>query len=301
MSVSLQARIASLLLLGLCLTAGALACKTSDNTRDSETLAEPDEALGYLEDARDAVAAGEVVQAETMLELAGEAGADPREVAEIRARLFRNRAERAVSDDDPRAAYEWSLRAAEIEPLDGKRFEDLMRALDAGESIGEPPATLAELADRATQIVMASRTAHEKAAQFWDDAARPKRALPHYQWLHKVSPGNISVTTRLAAIYAQVGEVQQAERLLENVHAERPDNVQVALKLASLYEQTERPAEARKLYETLLEAFPDNSGLYFRYARFLDRVGESELADEMRAKAREKLPGVERRDMRRLR
>jgi tetratricopeptide (TPR) repeat protein len=301
MSVSLQVRIASLLLLGLCVIGSPIGCKTGDGDPDDSTLAEIDEAEGYLDDARNAVESAEHEQAETMLDLATEAGADPREVAEVRARLYRNRAVVALQEDDPSAAYTWSLRAAEVEPLDGKRFEDLMRAVQAGESIGEPPAVLGELADRATDIVMASRQAHKKAARFWDDAARPEKALPHYQWLHKMSPDNAGVTTRLAAIYAQVGETRQAERLLAKVRAQQPENVQVALKLATLYEKTDRTVQARQLYESLLERFPDNSGLYFRYARFLDRVGEPELAAEMRRKAQERLPGVERRNMRELR
>lgn len=300
MSVSLQGRIASLLLLGLCSLCGIAACKSADQAPD-EALAEPDEAEGYLEDARHAVEGGEVDQARTMLDLAAEADADPREIAEIRARLYRSQARLAKQTDNPRELYEWSLKAADIEPLDGKRFEDLMRALEAGEQLGEPPSTLASLAERATTIVMASKSGHEKAAQYWDDAGKPERALPHYQWLHKTQPDSIGVTARLATLYARVGELDRAERLLERVRQEQPDNVQVSLQLASLLEQTKRTDEARAIYKELLEAFPDNSGLYFRYASFLDRVGDSKMAERMRQKAQEKLPGVDRRDMRKLR
>lgn len=301
MSVSSQTRFASLLIIALCAFVSAAGCKTGDATGDDEALAERDEAEGYLEDARKALEGGEFQQVETMLELAEEADADASEVAEIRGRYFRRRAVNAVERRDHDAAYEWSLRAAEVEPLDGKRFEDLMRALRAGDVLGKPPAGLAKLADRATEIVMASRSAHEMAARFWDDAGEPEKALPHYQWLHKVSPNDIGVMVRLASIYARVGEVRRAERLLEKVREENPENVQAALKLATLYEKTDRTDRARALYESLIDAFPDNSGLYFRFARFLDRIGEARRAEDMRQKAQEKLPGVERRDMRRLR
>lgn len=301
MSVRLQFRFASLLLTALCVLGLTCSCKSGDRRADDESVTQPDEASSYLEDARRALNNDEYDQAETMVDLASEAGAEPREVDAIRARVYRRRALAAEQAGDDGAIYDWSLEAAEVEPLDGKRFEDLMRAIRAGEKSGEAPAKLAELADRATDLLMASRAAHKLAARFWDDAGQPERALPHYQWLHKVFPDDVGFATRLASIYASVGELKAAERLLGSLRKDHPKNVQIALKLASLYEKTDRLAKAKRLYRTMIDAFPDNSGLYFRYASFLDRIGEPEQAAQMRRKAQEKLPGVERRDMRRLR
>ena len=301
MSVRLQFRFASLLLAALCVLALSSSCKSGDRTADDESVTQADEAAGYIEDARRALQNEELDQAETMLGLAAEAGADADEIDEVRARVWRQRAIAAEQDGDADATFKWSLEAAEVEPLDGKRFEDLMRAVRAGEQVGKPPATLAELADRATELLMASKAAHKFAARFWDDAGQPDKALPHYQWLHKVFPDDVGFSTRLASIYASVGELRAAERLLGSLRREHPENVQIALKLATLYEKTDRAPKARRLYEAMIDAFPDNSGLYFRFASFLDRIGEPEQAAKMRQKAQRKLPGVERRDMRRLR
>lgn len=300
MSVRQLRRFASLVLVGLVALGSTGACKTGDSEREA-TLAEPDEAEGYLEDARDAVDANESEEAEAMLDLAAEAGADERELAEIRARLYRQRALAALDDDQPGRAHEWFVRAADIEPLDGARFEDLMRALRSGQDVGLPPADLAPLADHATNIVMSSRDAHKMGARLWDDAGEPERALPHYQWLHKVSPDDVGVKMRLATIHARLGHVDRAERLLASIRREQPDNVQAAIKLATLYERTSRNEKAQSLYEGLIDAFPDNSGIYFRYASFLERIGEAERARKIRQEAQERLPGVERRDLRRLR
>ena len=70
------------------------------------------------------------------------------------------------------------------------------------------------------------------------------------------------------------------------------------------YQRREDPATGRSVVVAgtyAAVAHPDNPMILFRYAAFLERTGALQKAEQLRAKARGELPGVERREMRELR
>ncbi|MFW5968832.1 MAG: tetratricopeptide repeat protein, partial [Persicimonas sp.] len=207
----------------------------------------------------------------------------------------------AVDDGAFDVAFERFQRASGLEPNHERRFEDLLEAVKAGQEAGMPPEKLAEVATRATELEANSREAQALAARLWDDAGRPNKALPHYQWLYKVDPEDDKVGARLGTLLLSEGRTGQARDVLEEVHKRAPERAVTGMKLAEALEKLGEDERAEEVYETLLEEHPDRVGVLLRYARFLAAHGKRERARELQEKAGEVQPATEEREMRELR
>lgn len=282
-------------LLALCVAAAG--CSSDKEVRREPTPG----AEKYLQDARAKLDAKRYTEARALLELAHEEGAPTEPTRDLSAELERALAQQALAKDDAPQAYEHLRRAAELEPDADQRFADLVAAVEAGQQAGAMAAELAPLASQAVELRTSSQKAQTLAAHLWDDAGEAARALPYYQWLHKVAPDDTGVAVRLGTLYLNEGKLAQARQLFEAIHRDQPDNVIAALKLADVYARLDDHAQATRLYEKLVEAYPERTGILFRYARYLDEQGDAERAARLRQRAREALPGVKRRKMRDLR
>lgn len=272
-------------------------CSSETKTRKEPTPA----AEKYLEDAREKLGSKSYTEARAMLELAREEGAPDPEADRAEAELERGLGEEALAAGELQEAYEHLSAAGRLEPDEDQRFADLIAAIEAGRQAGVMAVELAPLASTAVEARTRSKQAQRLAAQLWDDAGDSKRAVPFYEWLYKVSPGDTAVTMRLATLYAGEGELRSAKRLLQKLLLKQPDNAVAALKLADVYAEMGEHDEAKKRYDTLVEKYPERTGILLSYARYLDERGETERAEELREKARQALPGVKRRKMRELR
>lgn len=255
----------------------------------------------YLQDARAKLDSKQYTEAEALLEVARDEGAPQPATDALMAEVQRQIAEQAAQDGQPKKAYEHHKTAAGLEPDPNKRFADLMATIDAGRQAGIMATDLAPLASEAVTIETSSRKAQKWAAQLWDDAGKPGRALPYYQWLHKVSPDDVGLAVRLGTLYVGTEHLDEARRLLETVHQSHPDHVIVALKLANVYARQGDHARATKLFEKILAAHPKSTGVLFGYARYLRAQGDAKRANQLEARARGALPTIKRRKMRKLR
>jgi Tfp pilus assembly protein PilF len=259
------------------------------------------QAMKYLEDARVELAANNFNAARAMIELAAQEGAPDEETGAMMAELERELAKQALAEQNPREAYEHRKLAADAEPEPAKRFDDLIAAIELGRQTGVLPANLAPLASRAVEIKTSSAKAQQFAAQLWDDAGQPQRALPYYQWLHKVEPDDTTTSTRLGTILLGLKKIDAARRIFEKIYRAHPEHVIAGIKLAGIYATLAEFERADALYQKLVQANPDSAGLLIRYSRFLKSRGRNERAAQLEARARQALPGVERREMRELR
>jgi Tfp pilus assembly protein PilF len=261
----------------------------------------PPEAQAYLEDADQKIEEERYTEARALLEVASEEGVSEADIASVSARLERQMARQALADGDNAGAREHFERAADLEPDDEQTFDDLMAALEAGVAIGAPPEELAPLASRAVELRTRSEAAQRHAARLWDDAGDAERALPYYQWLHKVDPDDLQVALRLATLYRANRRLSQARKLFEHVLELDADHVVAALQLADILARLDEHERAAALYEDLVDSHPDRPGILMRYARFLDERGEFDRAEALRERARQASSGPEKRNMRKLR
>ncbi|AWV88944.1 tetratricopeptide repeat protein [Bradymonas sediminis] len=281
----------------------------TSKTRPTPPPVEPKlsaEAEKYLEDARAELDAKEFSAARAMIELSATQDAAGQPVFHSKARallaeLERAVADKAVEDGDLQKAYEHRRLAAEAEPAPALGSKDLVQAILVGQQIGVMAEELAPMASQAVDLQTSNAEAQTLAAQLWDDAAEPARALPYYQWLYKVSPDNITASTRLATILLEEQKIQDARRLFEEIYQAHPDHIIAGIQLADIYATLGTHDRANAVYEELLAAQPESSGILMRYARYLEGRGEHERAAAMKARAQANMPGIKKKKMRKLR
>lgn len=294
MCKGIRLTVATLLLV---LGAGLWGCSSESQTRREPTPG----AEKYLEDAREKLEANRYTEARAMLDLARQEGAPAAQTRALTALLERRLAARAAEQNEAGEAYGHFRKAAELEPTDAQRFEDLMAAIEVGRQAGVPAAELAPLASQAVELETRSAKAQRLAAQLWDDAGQPERALPYYQWLRKTDPDDTSVAIRLGTLHLAQDQLAEARRVFESVRQADPDHIIAGLKLAEVHARSGEHEEALAVYEQLAERHPKKPGVLLSFARYLDERGEAERAQKLREQARQAMPGVERREMRKLR
>lgn len=251
-------------------------------------------------EARRAFDDGRLQEARTYAQMAMEEHPGDRDLPQLLAAIDRAEARRARQEGRLDEAYQLYRRAAQRESLPRPRGDDLMAAVEIGQSLGKPPARLAVLAQKAVQDHPESMKARRNAATLWDNAGQPERALPHYRWIWRRERTDPTLGLRLAALLKQVGRTEESVDVYRQVLLKKPDNVQANINLAGTLAETGRQREARRIYEDLLETYPENAALLMRYAGFLDRNGQPERAEQLRNRARQLMPGVQRREMREL-
>lgn len=86
----------------------------------------------------------------------------------------------------------------------------------------------------------------------------PGEAVAAYRRAVELDPNYFAGRSDLAAALAQVGEVDEAERLLKELLAIRPEIADAWCNLGNVYYLRRRPAEAKAAYERALEIDPEH-------------------------------------------
>ena len=258
-------------------------------------------ATDYLEDAERALKASQLDEAQTYLEMAEEKGTSSRRASIMSADIERRLGERAEERDQFEEAFDHYKEAGDREPRRKERAAAYLRAVGIGQKAGMSPERLAPVAQRAVDADPSSARAHRLNGQLWDEAGRPKKAVPSYLWLWQADNSRTDVGRRLAVLYRPVGRRRDAASILRQLLESDSDNPQAILNLAQINTEMGKTGRARKLYEHLVEEHGDKPGILLQYARFLERQGEIEHAERLKKKAYEQMPGVEKREMRELR
>ncbi len=245
--------------------------------------------------------AGNILLAESKALSAWKERPSDNDIRALLATVYRKKGKIAVGESDYQAAYEAYRTAAVYEPYRAKRAQDYVTALELGEEAGVDSLELADVAAGAAEANPADPDARRAAARHLDNANRPKDALPHYLWIWEADPGDVRSATRLASIYSSLEEHDDAVVVYKRILSAHPKNVQAAIGLASSLEALGKHRQALGTYEDLAAAHQNNPGILFRFADFLERRGETARAEKLREDARDSMPGVDRRKMRKLR
>ena len=86
----------------------------------------------------------------------------------------------------------------------------------------------------------------------------PVGALSHFQKTVEIDPGFVQGYRRLASVYRSMGELEQAESVVNRGLKANPGNLTLKMTLASVYELQLRIDDAITTYETILD---DNTGV----------------------------------------
>lgn len=260
----------------------------------------PDPSQAYLQDAREAISNAHWSEAQAMAELAIEQKEADRETRETLAEIHRGQAQVALEADEPDIAFQHYLAAGDSEPARVARAHDYLKAVEAGTLANRPATELAPIATRATEADSSATHAHLIAARLWEDTPDSQNAINHYLWAWTTDPTDTQTGLRLGILYLTHQHFNDAAYVLGQVLAADPTNVQAAINRADAFEQNNAPQAARLTYQQILEHFPENAGILFRYATFLERNGEPDAANAIRNQARDTMPGIDRRDLRKL-
>jgi tetratricopeptide (TPR) repeat protein len=256
----------------------------------------------YISDAQRAAEAGRFQQAETLMGRAVDKGTNPNDfrLRDIRATIVRGNASDAATAGDSEKAISLYKKAAQMESDDVQAARDYVQIAELRLKLNHPPGKVAPVAEQAIERNPASRQAHRLAGRLWDRAGKARKAIDHYLWAFEADRSDTQIGVRLGSLYRQTDQPEDAVTVFERVIKHAPKHVQARVNLAELYEQTGAVDRADTQFETLLEYHPNSAGILRRYAQFLHRHGHAQRAQSMMKRARDAMPGVERREMREL-
>ena len=217
------------------------------------------------------------------------------------AAVHRALAAKAQTEGQLARASDAYLRAAEREPYRKQRAEDYEHAYECAKDAGRDHATSAQMLLQAVEATPDDVELRATVATIFDELGQANVAIEHYLWVWEADRTRIPIGMRLALLYRATGSESDAEAVFRRVIEADPDNAQAKLLLAEVYEESRRISLARSIYTDLVERYPDNPMVKLRYAAFLQRVGDDRAARKIADDAKDELPGVDKREMRKLR
>jgi tetratricopeptide (TPR) repeat protein len=106
----------------------------------------------------------------------------------------------------------------------------------------------------------------------------PKEAAVHLERLHRHNPGNQQVCFYLASTRRNLGEFEEARRLLEEMLASEPNQPSALAELGELDMDTDYIESAERLLRRAQALNPDEPGFNFSLSRALNRAGKTSEA-----------------------
>ncbi len=106
----------------------------------------------------------------------------------------------------------------------------------------------------------------------------PKEAAVHLERLRRRDPGNKSLSFYLASVLRNLGEVEEARRLLEEMLASDPNQPSALAELGELDMDTDHIESAERLLRKAQGLAPDDPGINLGLSRALNRAGKTSEA-----------------------
>ncbi len=106
----------------------------------------------------------------------------------------------------------------------------------------------------------------------------PKEAAIHLERLHRRDPGNQSLSFYLASVLRNLGEVDEARRLLEEMLASDPNQPSALAELGELDMDADHIESAERLLRRAQGLAPDDPGINLSLSRALNRAGKTSEA-----------------------
>jgi len=134
---------------------------------------------------------------------------------------------------------------------------------------------------RALEVMGPNPAVYKDIAAALYSLGKPEAAIAYYQAILVMDQAyKRGIHARLARIYAEQGDTQQAIKHCRAELETDRDNFRMHLALAELLEQQGDSAEARHHYETALQASGDNAAIHASFAHYLLRQGQQGTALE---------------------
>jgi tetratricopeptide (TPR) repeat protein len=120
--------------------------------------------------------------------------------------------------------------------------------------------------------------ARRKLAEGLLQAHRAREAEPHFESLHERHPGDAAVLLGLARCHLEMGQTDQARRLLDELLAAQPGDGLALGERGKLELDAGRPDEAERWLRKAVTVVPYERTLVYCYVRALDQQGKQEEA-----------------------
>ncbi|SME87740.1 tetratricopeptide repeat protein [Pseudobacteriovorax antillogorgiicola] len=109
-----------------------------------------------------------------------------------------------------------------------------------------------------------------------------KRAVELYETIFQMNPNNDDLIARMVNLYKQIGSLEEALSLLEEVDRNSQKvSIPVKLQIVFLYWELKNYEKAASLLEELNRDFPDNSRISYMTALGAEKMGRPERAAEL--------------------
>jgi predicted Zn-dependent protease len=118
------------------------------------------------------------------------------------------------------------------------------------------------------------------------DGGRPTEAMPHWERLHADSPEDVEVVTHLARCRGQLGQTEQAERLLKDVLTSHPDHVVALRTHGQICLAQGRFADAESALRRAIRVAPRDYKANERLYQVLQRQGRTVEAEAQHEQVR---------------
>ena len=100
---------------------------------------------------------------------------------------------------------------------------------------------------------------------------RHEEAAAKFRQVLEVNPDSLSVKSALAQVLMELGQLDEAERLLRENLAKDPAHATTLQRFDALMQQRGRPDEVLRFLEQAIAADPENPELHFQYGLLLER------------------------------
>jgi tetratricopeptide (TPR) repeat protein len=115
----------------------------------------------------------------------------------------------------------------------------------------------------------------------------PRQAIPHLEWLREHHPDDAEVRFQTARLCRNLGQTEQAGKLLDAILVATPDKVPVLLERGRVAMDLNRLQDAERWMKRALSLAPDQRDVNLAVADCLRQTGRLEEAERYRVKAQE--------------
>ncbi|MFK8014303.1 MAG: tetratricopeptide repeat protein [Gammaproteobacteria bacterium] len=117
-------------------------------------------------------------------------------------------------------------------------------------------------------------------------------AIANYKQSLELVPDNVAGATRLGLLILQLGDLEPAQRVLDDVIARQPNSAAALAGLADIAADRDDPQTAAQLYQQALSIDPQASQLYYRLGLTYRKLGDIERAKAALSQRGERIPRI---------
>lgn len=183
----------------------------------------------------------------------------------------------AVKLEEPREAYDALFHAVQLSPANTeakKKFADVCLSIYLVDP-GHPQRLYTQINNAAAELLSKNRSSYEglKLKGYLASTDRkPKEAIDYFRGALRVNSSDDGVVTELAHLLVLDGEVEEGERLANNLIARKTSYGPAYDLMYSFYVGANRPADAENVLRAKVNNNPKNADYALELARYYNRA-----------------------------